>query len=504
MINNLLSLIAREITSRDKDKKKKEEFPGDSPAVTHHVINVRGKNIPYKATAGYLKMKDENQKLKTRFFYISYEREDVLDKTKRPLTFAFNGGPGAASAWVHFGAMGPKRIKMTHEGLVHPPPYEFVNNEFTWLDFTDLVFLDPIGTGYSIPEKDEDPEQFYGVEEDIKWAGDFIRLYISKNKRWLSPKYIAGESYGTFRAGGLSSYLQEKYAMDFNGIVLISSALNYITFDFGSGNDLPYLLFLPSYTAVAWYHNRLDDELQKDLYKTLREVEDWVQNEYCVILMKGDSISKEERDKVIKKLARYTSLPEDYIDKCNLRVTASRFRKKLLEDERKVVGLYDGRLKAVDIDPAGESPKTDPSMFNIYSSCIATLNAYLRNEMKYENDMPYKPLCKIVGELWNWNSGFDKMGYVDVTQKMLNTLSYNKYFNIFFAQGYYDLCTPYFMARYIADHLGLAPELKDNIGLGFYEAGHMMYVHMPSRERLFNDLKKFYGICERYKEEVEE
>ena len=503
MSNSLYSMIAREIAARDKEKKKEAEFPGDKTAVTRHVVKVNGKNIPYKATAGYLKLYDEKRKLKSRIFHIAYEREDAGDKKKRPVTFAFNGGPGASSAWVHFGAMGPKRIKMTEEGFIHPPPYEYMDNEYSWLEFTDLVFIDPVGTGYSSPHEDEELGQFCGVEEDVKWIGDFIRHYISQNDRWLSPKYIAGESYGTFRAAALVSKLQLSYAMDFNGLIFISSALHYLTFAFGTGNDLPYLLFLPGYTATAWYHGKLDKELQeKELREILKEVEEWVLNEYSVALFKGDALPGEEREKIIDKLAKYTTLPKEYIDECNLRIKSSQFRKKLLRKEKQTLGVYDARLKSYDLNPTEDNIQTDASMYNIFGSCIATLHEYLKKELKYDNELLYKPLSRDVSKVWNWGSGIDGMGYINVTEETTQAMNYNKYLNVFFAHGYYDLCTPYFIAQYNKNHMGLPEELRDNVQIECYEAGHMMYVNMKSRKKLFDDLHEFYGKCEGYKEEA--
>jgi carboxypeptidase C (cathepsin A) len=479
---------------KEKDKKENEHI-NDEVAVTHHVITVNGKPIRYKASTGYMQMQDETGKLKTRIFFISYEKENIEDKSKRPVTFAFNGGPGASSAWVHFGAMGPKRVNQTEDGESYPPPYGFVDNDLSWLDFTDLVFIDPVGTGYSRPEKDEDPKQFYGVEEDFKWGGDFIRLYITRNKRWLSPKYLAGESYGTFRAVGLVKYLQNQFAMDLNGIVFISSALNYQTFDFSHGNDLPYLLFLPAYTAAAFYHKKLAPELQENLEKTLNEVEKFVADEYSVALFKGDELDEETQKHIIKKLSYYTGLNEDYIDENDMRIPRSRFMRQLLRKDWQVLGLYDSRFICADMDPAGDNPKIEASKFMLFGSYIACLNDYLRNELKYENDFAYMPISRQVSSLWNWSSGLpDGMGYASVTETLLESITYNKYLKVFFACGYYDLCTPYSIAKYLAKHTGLHGSLRKNIILETYEAGHMMYIHTPSRQKLFNDMKEFMSV----------
>lgn len=486
-------ILARERENGKAGKEKEEKFPGDERAETYHVVKIDGVPLRYKATAGYIKMKDEKMKLKTRMFYIAYEKADVKDKSTRPLTFAFNGGPGAASAWVHFGAMGPKRVKTNEMGHVLPPPYRFEDNEQTWLQFTDLVFIDPVGTGFSYYDKEEDPKQFYGVEEDFKWGGDFMRQYVTENKRWLSPKYMAGESYGTFRSVGLAHYLQNQHALDFNGLIMISSALNYLTFAFSPGNDMPYILSLPSFTAAAFYHNKLAPELQKDLVKTLKKAEDWTYNEYAVALLKGARLTEKERQKIIKQYAKFTALPEKFIDDSDLRVTSNGFRKTLFHDDHMVVGLYDSRLLASDIDPAGDTVKTDPSMFNIYGSCIAALNHFLSTELKYENELPYRPLSRDVGKSWNWSSGIPGgMGYVNVIDKLSEIMSYNEYLKVFMASGYYDLCTPYFTNQYTWEHMGLHERIKENFVFECYEAGHMMYVHKHSRVKLRDDIKRFF------------
>ena len=491
---NAIKLLAGELTRTKEEKKKKKEMLGDKPSVTYHVIELNGKPLRYKATAGYLHMKDEHQKLKARNFFISYEMEGVKDSKERPVTFAFNGGPGAASAWVHFGAMGPKRIVTDDNGEILPPPYRYQDNLETWLEFTDLVFMDPVGTGFSWHEKDEDPKQFYGVEEDLKSGGDFIRLWVTKNKRWLSPKYVAGESYGTFRGAGLANYLQTRHALDLNGVIMISSVLNFLTFDFATGNDMPYLLFLPGYTATAHYHNKLAPELQAENLETLLgKVEQWVVNEYSVALLKGNALPEDEQRKVAEKLSYYTGLPADYVYDLNLRINRDRYLKQLLREEGYVLGPYDARLKAHDVDKGGERIHTDPSMFNIYGSCIAALNHYVNNELDYENDLPYRPLSRDVNELWNWQSGVPGgMGYIDVTEKLAQSMSYNRYLKVFVANGYYDLCTPYFLNRHTFDHLPLSRELLDNVTFKCYQGGHMMYVHKESRMKLRDDLREFF------------
>src|SRR5215470_15841895 len=328
---------------KGKDKEKKpEEKPAkeEKPSVTHHEIRAGGVLIRYTATAGYMPMKDEAGKLKANIFYMAYTRDGVAPG-RRPITFTFNGGPGSSSVWLHLGAIGPRRVVMGDNGEPLPPPYRLVDNEYSWLAFTDLVFIDPVTTGYSRPAPGEKPEQFHGVQEDIESVGEFIRLYTTRYARWASPKFLAGESYGTTRAAGLSGYLQDRFGMYLNGIVLISSILNFQTADFNVGNDLPYVLFLPSYTTTAWYHKKLVPELQADFHKAVEESEKFALNDYTLALMQGARLPDAERQKTVAKLARYTGLSPKFIELNDLRVALPRFTKELLREERRTIGRLD-------------------------------------------------------------------------------------------------------------------------------------------------------------------
>ncbi|MEW5829318.1 MAG: peptidase S10, partial [Chloroflexota bacterium] len=327
----------------EKEEKKDEKpAPKDNLVVTQHSVTIGGKEIKYTVTTGTIVMKEETpdrekesegEKAKAQFFFVAYTKDGVEDRSKRPLTFSFNGGPGSSSVWLHLGLLGPRRVEMTFEGDLPQPPFKLVDNEFSLLDETDLVFIDPVSTGYSRPVEGEKAKQFHGFKKDIESVGDFIRLYTTRYQRWLSPKFLIGESYGTTRSAGLSGYLQERHGLYLNGIMLVSSILDFSTALFGPGNDLPHILFLPTYTATAWYHRKL--RLRRPLQRILAEVEKFALGEYALALSKGSQLTRRERAGIVEKLARYTGLSPEYIERTDLRVEIFRFTKELLRDENR-------------------------------------------------------------------------------------------------------------------------------------------------------------------------
>jgi len=357
---------AEEAPAREgKDEKEKPEEP---PVVTHHELRLGTRVLRYTVTAGFMPLKNDEGKTEARIFYMAYVADRPGGPGQRPLMFSFNGGPGSASVWLHLGALGPKRVKMLDDGGLPAPPYELVDNEQSWLEFTDLVFIDPVGTGFSRAEKPELGKKFWGVQGDIQSVGEFIRLYLTRAERWASPLFLVGESYGTTRAAGLSGYLVDR-GIAFNGIVLVSSILNFQTARFSTGNDLPYILFLPTYTAIAWFHKQLPADLQgKPLHDVLAEVERWTGSEYQDMLARGDRLGEGERKDVIAKLARYTGLDPTYLDNTNLRVEIERFCKELLRDQKRTVGRLDGRFKGVDALAVSEEPDFDPSLAAIHDA----------------------------------------------------------------------------------------------------------------------------------------
>lgn len=477
----------------EKEDKKPEVYPLDTdaePIVTHHKITIDGKPFEYTATAGMLPIKNDLGEVEGGMFYVAYRKKGGKDS--RPLTFTFNGGPGSSSVWLHLGVVGPKRVKMLDDGGLPAPPYELVDNPTTWLAHTDLVFLDPIGTGYSRPAKKELGEKFWGLKGDVESVGEFIRLFLTRNERWSSPLYLVGESYGTTRASGLAGHLIE-LGVAFNGIILVSSILNFQTARFNKGNDLPYVLFLPTYTATAWYHGRLSQDLQTDLAATLKEAEAWAAGEYTLALAKGDTMTDKERLAYAKKLARYTGLSVEYCLATDLRVNIHKFCKELMRHERRTVGRLDSRFKGIDSDSSGDSPQHDPSMSAIRPPYTAMLNDHIRRDLGYKTDAPYHILGgeRKLWETWDWGKAGE--GHPDTSEALRVAFSKNPYMRVFVASGYYDLATPYFATQYTLSHMGLDTTLKGNIECGYYEAGHMMYIHLPSMERLQADIAKFYG-----------
>jgi carboxypeptidase C (cathepsin A) len=473
----------------------------DELSVTRHAVTINGQEIPYTVTAGTLVLKEESErqgdkegewegeKPKATVFFVAYTRDGVPDTSQRPVTFSFNGGPGSSSVWLHLGVLGPKRVLMDEIGNPTPPPYRLVNNEHTLLDETDLVFIDPVSTGYSRAVPGEKAKEFHEFKKDIASVGDFIRLYTSRYGRWLSPKFLIGESYGTTRAAGLSGYLQERHGMYLNGLMLVSSILDFSTADFSPGNDLPYLLFLPTYTATAHYHGKLPKDLQSQaLRDVLQEVEAFVMREYALALLQGSSLPQEERQAVAGKLARYTGLSQEFIERAELRVDIFRFVKELLRDDRRTVGRLDSRFKGIDRDAAGENFEYDPSYATIQGPYTATFNHYVREELGFRSDVPYEILK---GLYQNWSYKAFENRYVNVAETLRKAMTQNQHLRVHVASGYYDLATPYFATEYTLSHLGLEPSLQANISTSYYEAGHMMYVHIASLSKLKQELSRF-------------
>ena len=399
----------------EEEKDQSEDLPlgelQDQLSTTQHSVTIGQQEIHYTVIAGTIVLKEEQEKdsksdgekAKASVFFVAYTLDNVGDTAKRPITFSFNGGPGSSSVWLHLGVLGPRRVETDQQGNLLQPPYQLVENQYSILDQTDLVFIDPISTGFSRVVQGEEAKQFHGFRKDIESIGDFIRLYTTRYQRWTSPKFLIGESYGTTRAAGLSGYLQERHGLYLNGIMLISSVLDFQTIRFMNGNDLPYILYLPSFTATAWYYNLLDEELQADLYQTLREVEEFAVGEYTVALMKGTDLLEDERQEVIRKLTRYTGLPIDYIGRTDLRVNIMRFCKELLRNQGKTVGRFDSRFTGLDRDSVGERFEYDPSYTNILGPYTATLNDYLRSQLEFESDLAYEILTDRVHP-WNYDT----------------------------------------------------------------------------------------------------
>ena len=462
----------------------------EAPVVTKHELQLGGRALRYTATTGFLPFLSDSGDLEASMFHVAYTLDTQIPKSQRPLTFVFNGGPGAGSLWLHLGAVGPKRVKMLDDGNLPPPPYELVDNPHTWLEQTDLVFIDPIGTGFSRPAKPELGKKFWGVQQDLDSVGTFIRRYLSRVERFSSPLFLAGESYGTTRAAGLSGWLVDK-GIALNGVVLISTVLNFQTLRPAPGNDTPYPLLLPTFTATAWYHKKLPPDLQNsDLQKAVREAREFAQNGYPLALAKGDRLTGPERQAVVDKLARLTGLEKRYLDLADLRVDVQHFTKELLRGEKHTVGRLDSRIKGVESNGIGETAQADPSMTAIRPPYTSLMNDYARTELGFKTDLEYYALGGGIATAWDFGSASN--GYADTSGGLRAAFQRNPYMRVLVASGYYDMATPFFATEYTVAHLGLDAKSRSQVTMHEYEAGHMMYIHKPSLEKLRRDVSAFY------------
>lgn len=451
------------------------------------VVALGGKRIDYTAYTGYLDLKNDTGKMVAKVFFTYYKKE-AENVTKRPVCFTFNGGPGSSSVWLHMGGLGPTRVLLLDDGTTPPPPFQYINNEYTWLDKTDLVFIDPVATGYSRAASGENPKQFHGFVEDVQSVGSFIRSFLSKYERWGSPKYLAGESYGTTRAAGLAKFLTDNYRIYINGILLISPVLNFGTNDYYVGNDLPRALYVPSYTAAAWYHKKLAPALQADLQKALKESEAFALNEYAPALLKGGWLSEAEKNNMAEKLSYYTGLEKDLLLRANLRLEENRFYKELRRKDGLTIGRLDSRFTGRNLDEAGEFVEFDPSFTNIDGPFTSTMNDYFQRELKFKEEQPYN----IFGSVHPWNYSNVQNKFLNVAESLRDAMTKNTNLKVYVGSGYYDFATPYFTAKYDVEHMFLKPELRKNLRHYFYESGHMYYIHKPSMIQFKKDVDAFF------------
>jgi carboxypeptidase C (cathepsin A) len=449
-------------------------------------VTIAGKKIDYKATASRLAVVDKTGVARGSLFFVAYTKNPPAPAASRPLTFCFNGGPGSASVWLHLGAFGPRRVAMNDDGKGAPSPTKLVENECSLLDLTDLVFIDPVSTGYSRADDPKEAKLFHGVEEDIQSVGEFIRQYLVKYERTASPLYLAGESYGTTRAAGLATYLQNKGGLKLNGIILVSAVLDFSTVRFDAGNDLPYPLFLPTYTASAWHHQKLDKAWAKDLATVLKESQQFAEGEYAAALRKGNLIGEDERNAIAKKLAKYTGLSEKEALKADLRIDATRFRRELLRDTGEAIGRLDSRVKAK--ATGGKGGGGDPSNTLLTTHYTAAAKEYLPDVLGYKTDLKYQ-LSNPGVQPWNYGPAGSNR-YVNVAPRLRAALEKDRALRVFVANGYDDLATPFAATQYTFARLG-PRALSERVTMGYYEAGHMMYTHQPSRQQLRDDLAKF-------------
>lgn len=463
-----------------------------TPVTKKQSVMIGGKQVAYEVTAGHLTLVKEDGAPNAKVFFIAYTKSGVTDVAKRPVTISFNGGPGSSSVWLHLGVLGPRRVAMNDDGSTLPPPYKLVDNDYSWLDMTDLVFVDPVSTGYSRANDEKDAKQFHGYKQDIESVGEFIRRWITDNKRWSSPKFLIGESYGTTRASGLSEHLQHRYGMYLNGVILVSAVLNFQTIDFTEGNDLPFATFLPTYSATAWYHKRLPADMQaKTLEQVVAESRLFAMGDYTLALTKGERLTPAERQATIERIARFTGLSPDYIDKAELRPVIFRYCQELLRDKGLVVGRFDSRYTGTVSDRLGESMERDPSHHPTIAGCFSTcINDYLTREIGVNTTLPYEVLT---GRVWPWDFSNATNEYLNVAPRLRGAIQMNPSLRVWVLNGYYDLATPVYGTEYTFDHLGLPESLRSNISMTYYPAGHMMYLLKQSLMQMKTDATTFYA-----------
>ena len=472
----------------------KPAAPTDDLVERKHSLSIGlRKKLAYTSLTGRIVLREEiledgkaaGFKAKASVFITAYTL-DGADRRKRPVTFAFNGGPGSSSVWLHLGVLGPRRVVSGDVGDRVPPPYDLVDNVETLLASTDLVFIDPIATGYSRALDGEKPADYHGFTRDIESVAEIIRLWTSRNGRWMSPKFLAGESYGTLRAAGLAAYIQDRHGMYFNGVALISSVLDLGTIRFTEGNDLPYALYLPTYAAVAHYHGKHPG---RELREVIAEAEAYAAGDYPRVLARGHRLSPTERRAAAAKLARLTGLRREYVERVDLRIEHIRFFTELLRDQGLAVGRLDARFTAPEWDGGREQFTADPSYSHIQGPYTATFNQYVRDDLGYQNDLPYEILSGTTNQAWSYKE-FEGRS-ISVVEQLGAAMRANPDLKIHVACGYYDGATPHFGAEHVMAHLPVPPALGANVEVRHYEAGHMMYVHEPSRLRQAADLADF-------------
>jgi carboxypeptidase C (cathepsin A) len=461
--------------------------PSTRPVVSNHTLTIEGKEVSYVAEAGFLSIKDSKD-VKAEMFYVAYLRKDVQDSSQRPITFCFNGGPGSSAVWLHMGAFGPKKVSCSRDGLPNLP-YTTEDNPSSLIDITDLVFIDPVATGYSKAQGNQD-KQFFGVKQDIESIAEFIRAFVTEHGRWLSPKILAGESYGTTRAAGLACYLNDNNFMAIDGIVLVSSVLNWQTIDLSdrySGNDLPSVLALPTYAAAALFHKAT--VTSKDLPAYMEEVKAFAIGEYATALMKGDRLQPEEKKDVLAKLCAYTGLTSATLECMNLRVDVLSFCKKLLEDKGEIAGRFDARAVGVDTAPCDGFVPYDPSFAMLVPAFTATFNDYLKNVLHVDKREEYKILADVFP--WDFDPAINQfLNFAPALSALITKTAKTK---VFIASGLYDLATPFFATDYTANHLQLDKRFQGFVQHRLYPGGHMMYLNPANLIALKGDLVTFYG-----------
>ena len=450
----------------------------EKSSVTHHSARIGGQQINYTATAATYVIKSQDGEPKTMYFFAAYTKDGVPDASKRPVSFVYNGGPGSSSCWTHMG-FGPRRIVLTDDGHGMPAPYSMTDNESSFLDVTDLVFIDAVSTGYSRPLPGENPAQFYGMVQDATWFSDFIYQWLTRNERWASPKFLIGESYGTTRSAMLSSVLQERHKIHLSGVVLVSAVA------FGNwGGDDRSIYFLPSYVVSAWYHKLLPPELQKlSIEELAQQARDFAHGPYAAALEKGDALPAAEYQQIVKDIARLTALSPEYIEQTNLRISPQRWYKELLRNKRRTVGRLDARFTGMDVDAAGESYEYDSSQASYEGAYIAMYHDYVRRELKWDTDLYYR----VSAGVQPWDRG--QAG--QPAEALRSAMTRETFLKLLVVCGYYDFATPFNGIEHTVSHMNLEPPIRKNVSFTYYEAGHMMYIDKIAREKLKKDIAAF-------------
>lgn len=488
------ALLAQDPKPADGKADADKPIPAEKPSVTEHTIQIAGQSISYKATAGTILLKNEKGEATASLFYVAYTKSGVADSGTRPLAFIYNGGPGGSSAPQHIGAFGPKRVVTFDAGPTPPSPYKVVDNTTgCLLNVADEVFIDPIGTGFSHAVGKSEDKNFWGIDEDVKSIAQFINSYVSRNNRWNSPKFLIGESYGTFRNAALVNYLQTHDGMDFNGVVMISTVLDLRTLSFAPGDDLPYVVYLPSYAAVAWYHKLLKDR-PSDLSAFLQEARQFASTEYLQALTKGAKLEAAEKSRILQKLVRFTGLSEDYLAKADLRVNAFQFMAELQRSSGLITGRLDARFSGFASNRLGENAEYDPMSTAVFGAFVSAFNRYVRDDLKYGQEENYKLLNQAAGGSWNWKrsgGGFFFPGAPNVEDDLTQAMISNPHLKVQVENGLYDFATPFFGAEYTMDHLRLPDKLRSNIQMEYYNAGHMMYLREADLQELRGNIVNF-------------
>ena len=477
-----LVLLGAAISASSLWAQELELLPKD-PVVTQHTTTIQGETVRYTAEAGTLPIR-ENGKVMAQMFYIYYKRDNPAEGDLRPMVFSFNGGPGTASVWMHMGYTGPRRVQYDEEGFALRPPVGLEDNPHSLLDVADIVYIDPIATGFSRMVEGEDEHMYHGTLSDIESVGEFIRLFIIRKDRWDSPKFLIGESYGTTRASGLAGYLVDAHQIYLNGVILVSMT----GLDVERGPDVRYATTLSQLAATAWYHGQLSSDLQsRPLREFLDEVEAFSLSDYLQALVKGDRLSDAERREVATRVARYTGVDPEYVLSANLRLDTRRFWKELLRDQRLTVGRLDSRYVGVDRDAAGETPEYDPAIADWNGPFGNAVNMYLRNELGYDPDVKYN----IWGPVRPWN----RDDGVNVGEMLREAMRDNPYMKVLIQGGYFDAATDYFSAVYTISHIQPGGEFRDRFRFEWYESGHMMYLRQEDLEGSNQDLRDFISWC---------